>query len=102
MTSEISFYNFLYFSIVLWGGGYGYTLLSKFVEYKIDNIKKWINILVLEILILMSFLIAGSSLVFGRYLGDNFGFFLSLFGLLLGMLLATYLLKKTIEKITSL
>ena len=84
--------KFLNFTILLFGSGVTYHVLTELIACPQDktNIKFWISILAILGKVILGFSIAGISLFIGQKLSGSGGYLLMILGLILGMLWASH------------
>lgn len=93
---KIDFFQFMNFFILLFGGGFAYHIVTELVAcpYEKSNSRQWTKILRMLVVVYIGYLIAGSSITVGKFLGDGLGWFVAFLGLLIGMLWSMHFLIK--------
>ena len=92
LSTEISFFNFINFTILLFGGGIAYHVTTELISCPQTecNYSDWINLLLKIAKIFVGYVIAGVALYFGKKFDGNWGWLLALLGLLLGYFWVTH------------
>jgi hypothetical protein len=100
----IDFFQFMNFCIVLFGGGFAYHIVTELVAcpYNESNSLLWSKILKALSVVSVGYLIAGSSLILGKFVGNGFGWIIAFFGLLIGMFWSIHFLLKLDQPIREL
>ena len=96
MKPEIDFFQFINFCILLFGGGFAYHIVTELIlcPYDKSNSQKWSNILRALLIVFAGYIIAGSSLAIGKFIGKGLGWLIAFFGLLFGMFWSMHFLFK--------
>ena len=104
LKSEFDFFQYLNFCILLFGSGLAYHVVTELVKcpYNDQNKENWKKVLKKLPVIFIGYLMAGGFLMLGKNLGNELGWFVAFFGLLIGMFFAMHFLFKMDKPIREL
>lgn len=96
INSEIDFFQFINFCILLFGSGLAYHVVSELAICPVnqDNLQLWHHTKKSLAVVFVGYIIAGLSLLLGKFLGNGLGWLMAFWGLISGMFWAMHFLLK--------